>query len=177
MYKQVFCRETTGTYFLSNEETEWWIEDYMDWETAVVRSRVQEAKKVIMQVQEHIRKVENARATTTNPETTFQEMLNEIGDSVSELVSSDNKEDGEDVDVGEDTDISNNSSFRLKHPGVPDGSDCPDRTSYPLTENYTPPIAQVTGRVTYLPPLLCGWYMHHQNDTCVRLFAGVAVML
>jgi len=33
--------------------------------------------------------------------------------------------------------ISNNSSFRLKHPGVPDGSDGSDGTSYPLTENYT----------------------------------------
>jgi len=43
--------------------------------------------------------------------------------------------------------ISNNSCFRQKHPGVPDCSDGSDRTSYPLTENYTLPIAQVTGRV------------------------------
>jgi len=43
--------------------------------------------------------------------------------------------------------ISNNSSFRLKHPGVPDGSDGSDGTSYPLTENYTIPVAQATGRV------------------------------
>ena len=43
--------------------------------------------------------------------------------------------------------ISNNSSFRLKHPGVPDGSDGSDGTSYPLTENYTLPVAQATGRV------------------------------
>jgi len=31
--------------------------------------------------------------------------------------------------------ISNDPSFRPKHPGVPDGSDGSDRTSYPLTEN------------------------------------------
>jgi len=45
--------------------------------------------------------------------------------------------------------ISNNSSFRQKHPGVPDGSDGSDGTSYPLTENYTLPIAQATCRVAY----------------------------
>jgi uncharacterized protein YjbI with pentapeptide repeats len=43
--------------------------------------------------------------------------------------------------------ISNNTSFRLKHPGVPDGSDGSDGTSYPLTENYTLPVTQATGRV------------------------------
>jgi hypothetical protein len=43
--------------------------------------------------------------------------------------------------------ISNNRSFRLKHPGVPDGSDGSDGTSYPLTENYRLPVAQATGRV------------------------------
>jgi hypothetical protein len=103
--------------------------------------------------------------------------------------------------------ISNNSSFRLKHPGVQDGSDGSGGTSYPLTENQTRPVAQVTGRVGYLPcggyytmhlilatsrvvfyagrsgvrlPLLCVQnvvtYTHHQNDTYVTLFAGVAVM-
>jgi hypothetical protein len=42
--------------------------------------------------------------------------------------------------------ISNNCSFRQKHPGVPDGSDGSDGPSYPLTENYTLPITQATGR-------------------------------
>ena len=53
------------------------------------------------------------------------------------------------------SDISNNSSFRLKHPCVPDGSDGSGGTSYPLTENQTRPVAQATGRVAYLP---CGGY-------------------
>jgi hypothetical protein len=100
--------------------------------------------------------------------------------------------------------ISNNSSFRLKHPGVPDGS---GGTSYPLTENQTRAVAQATGRVAYLScggyytmpliyvtgrvvyyscpsslrlPLLCiqnvVTYMHHQNNTYITLFAGVAVI-
>jgi len=51
--------------------------------------------------------------------------------------------------------ISNNPGFRLKHPGVPDGSDGSGRTSYPLTENQTRPVAQATGCVAYLP---CGGY-------------------
>jgi len=41
--------------------------------------------------------------------------------------------------------ISNNSSFRQKHPGVPDGSDGYHGTKYPLTENYMLPVAQATG--------------------------------
>jgi len=73
--------------------------------------------------------------------------------------------------------ISNNPSFRLKHPGVPDGSDGSDGTSNPLTENHTLPVAQATGGVAYSPPLLCARYTHHQNNTCVTLFAGGAVML
>jgi hypothetical protein len=42
--------------------------------------------------------------------------------------------------------ISNNSTFRQKHPGVPDGSDGSDGTSYPLTEDYMLPVAQAMGR-------------------------------
>jgi hypothetical protein len=47
--------------------------------------------------------------------------------------------------------IRNNSSFRQKHPGVPDSSDGSDGTSYPLTENYMLPVAQATG------PSLLNW--------------------
>ena len=51
--------------------------------------------------------------------------------------------------------ISNNPSFRQEHPGVPGGTVGSDGTSHPLTENYTRPVAQATGRVAYLP---CGGY-------------------
>jgi hypothetical protein len=77
--------------------------------------------------------------------------------------------------------ISNNTSFRQKHPAVPDDSDTTDAISYPLTENDTLPIAHVTGRVAYLPPLLCTpivvKYTHHQNDRCDTLSAQAPVML
>jgi len=69
--------------------------------------------------------------------------------------------------------ISNNSSFRQKHPGVTDGSDGSDGTSYPLTENYTLPVAQATGRVAYVPPLLCGdVYAPSEGHVCYTLRRG-----
>ena len=72
---------------------------------------------------------------------------------------------------------SNNSNFREKHPGVPDGSDGSDGTSYPLTENYTLPVTQATGRVAYILLYIVVTFTHHQKDTCVTLFAGAAVIL
>jgi hypothetical protein len=51
--------------------------------------------------------------------------------------------------------IGNNSSCGLKHVSVPDGSDGCGKTSYPLSENQTIPVAQATGHVSYLP---CGGY-------------------
>jgi hypothetical protein len=47
--------------------------------------------------------------------------------------------------------ISNNPSFRQKHPGVLDGSDGSDGTSNPLTENYTLPVALHTQLHYYVP--------------------------
>jgi len=69
--------------------------------------------------------------------------------------------------------ISNDPNFRLKHPGVLDGSDGSDGTSYALTENYTLPIAQATGRVAYVPPLLCGdVYASSERHVCYTLCRG-----
>jgi len=79
----------------------------MDRETAVARKRVQDAETPIMQQQEHMRNVEKVRSTTTKSETTFQEMLNAIVDSLSNLASSDDEEGGDDKDDDEeDTELS-----------------------------------------------------------------------
>ena len=43
--------------------------------------------------------------------------------------------------------ISNNPIFHQKLVGVADSSDSSDGTSYPLTENYMLPVAQVTRHV------------------------------
>jgi len=73
--------------------------------------------------------------------------------------------------------ISNNSSFRQKHPGVPDGSGGSDGTSYPLTENYTLPVVQAKGHVAYVLLYFAVTFMHHQKVKCVTLIAGAGVML
>jgi len=67
--------------------------------------------------------------------------------------------------------ISDDRSFRQKHPAVPDGSDGSGGSLYPLTENYTLPVAQAMGRVALIPPLLFGDVYAHQNDMCVTCFA------
>jgi len=66
--------------------------------------------------------------------------------------------------------ISNNLSFRQKQPGVPEGSGGSDRMSYPLTEIYTLRVAYVLLHCVLT-------FRHHPKDTCVTLFAGVAVMV
>ena len=69
--------------------------------------------------------------------------------------------------------ISNDPNFCLKHPGVPDGSDGSDGTSYALTENYTLHVAQATGRVAHLPPLLFGdVYAPSERHVCYTLRSG-----
>ena len=69
--------------------------------------------------------------------------------------------------------ISSDPNFCLKHPGVPDGSDGSDGTSYALTENYPLPVAQATGRVAYVPPLLCGdVYTSSERHMCYTLRRG-----
>jgi len=71
-------------------------------ETAVARKRVQDAKTTMMQEQEHMENVEKGQSTTTKPQITFEEILNAIGDSLSDLASSDDEEDGEDEDDDEE---------------------------------------------------------------------------
>ena len=86
------------THFLSCEEMEKGIEDNVERETAVTRKPVDDADTAIKQAQEEMRNAENAGLTTTKPETTFEEMANAIRDSLSDLASSDNRDDAEDGD-------------------------------------------------------------------------------
>jgi len=88
--KKLAAEKRQETHFLSNEEKEKWIEDFVERETAVARKRVQDAETAIMQ---DVRTAENGCATTGKPETTFEEMLNAIGDSLSDLARSDDEQD------------------------------------------------------------------------------------
>jgi hypothetical protein len=69
----------------------------------VARKQVQDAEREIKQ---DMTTAESRGATTGKPKTTFEEMLNAIGDSLSDLASSDNEQDGEDEeDDEEDTEL------------------------------------------------------------------------
>jgi len=65
-------------------------------ETAMPRKRVEDAETAIPQNQEDVSNVVQAGLTTRKPEKTFEDMLNAIRDSRSDLASSDDKEDVED---------------------------------------------------------------------------------
>jgi len=100
--KKLSAEKRQKTHLLSNDEKDNWIEYYVDRETVVARKRVQDAETAIMQEQEHMRNVQKVRSTTTKPETTFEEILNAIGDSLSDLSSSEDQDDGEDEDDDEE---------------------------------------------------------------------------
>ena len=74
----------------------------MERETAVARKRVEYAKTAIKQEQDNMRNAEKVGLTTTKPETTCEEMLNAIRDSLSDLACSDDGEDGVDKDDDEE---------------------------------------------------------------------------
>jgi hypothetical protein len=82
--------------FLNNEEKEKWIEDYVERETAGARNRVQDAETAILQELKDMTTAESAGGTTRKPETKFEEVLNAIGDSLSDLATPDDEQDGED---------------------------------------------------------------------------------
>jgi hypothetical protein len=81
------------------------IKDYVERVTTVARNRVQDAEVAIILYQEEMRDVENTRSTTTKHKTILNEMLNFIGESLTDIASSDDEEDGEDQDDEEDTEL------------------------------------------------------------------------
>jgi len=72
-----------------------WIEDYVERETLMATQRVVDAETAIKQEQEVMRNAEKVGLITKQPETTFEEMLNAIRDSLTNLATSDDGEDGE----------------------------------------------------------------------------------
>jgi len=86
------------THFLSNEEKEKRIEDYVERETAGARKRLEDAEAAVQQEQDDVTHAEIAGLTPREREKTFEEMIAAIGDSLSDLASSDDGEDGEDED-------------------------------------------------------------------------------
>jgi len=100
--KKLVAEKRREMHFLSNEEREKWIEDYVERETAVARQQVQDAETAVMQQQQNMGNVEKGQSTTTKPQITFEKMLNAIGDGLSDLASSEDEEDAEDEDDDEE---------------------------------------------------------------------------
>jgi len=96
--KKPAAEKRRETHFLRNEEKEKWIEDYVDRETAWARKRVEDAEPAVQQEQDDMTQAEIAGLTSRKPEKTFEEMLVAIGDSLSDLASSDDGEDGKEED-------------------------------------------------------------------------------
>jgi len=96
--KKLAVEKRKETHFLSNEEKEKWIEDYVKRETAGARKRVIDAEAAVQQEQDDMMHADIAGLTSRDPKKTFQEMLVAIGDSLSDLISSEDWEDGEDDD-------------------------------------------------------------------------------
>jgi len=84
--------------FLSNEEKAKCIEDYAERETAGARMQVEDAEAAVQREQQDMKHAEIAGSMTTEAEMTFQEMMVAIGDTLSDLASSNDGEDGEDDD-------------------------------------------------------------------------------
>jgi hypothetical protein len=96
--KKIAVEKRREMHYLSNEEKEKWIEDFVERETAGARKRVEDAEAAVKQEQDNMTHAELAGLTSSKPEKTFEEMLVAIGDSQSDLATSDDGEDEEDED-------------------------------------------------------------------------------
>jgi len=73
--------------------------------TAGARKRVADAETATMQEQEDMTNAEKELSTTRKPEKTFDNMLNAVGDSLSDLASSEDEEDGENQEDEKETEL------------------------------------------------------------------------
>ena len=99
--KKLAAENGRETNFLSNEETEKWIEDYVGRDTAGARKQVEDAEAAVEQVQEDMKNAENMGLMNREPKKTFQQMMVANWHSLSGHASSDDGENGEDEDDGQ----------------------------------------------------------------------------
>jgi len=96
--KKLVAEKRPETHFLSNEEKETWIDDYARRETAGAKKRIEDAKAAVQQEPEDMKHAEIAGLMAREPEKTSREMMVAIRDSLSDLASCDDGENGEDMD-------------------------------------------------------------------------------
>jgi hypothetical protein len=79
-------------HLLSNEDQAKWIKEYVERDTAGARTRVEDAETTIRQEQEDTDTAENSGLTTKEPEKGFNKRMVTIGDSLSDIASSNDGE-------------------------------------------------------------------------------------
>jgi hypothetical protein len=83
--KKLAAEKRHETHFLSNEEKEKRIEDYVERETAGARKRVEDAEAAVQQELDAMAHAEITRLTSRQPDKTCEQMMAAIGDSLSVL--------------------------------------------------------------------------------------------
>jgi hypothetical protein len=96
--KKLAAEKRRETLFLSNEEKEKCIGDFVERETAGARKRVENAEAADQREQNNMLRAEIPGLTSRQPEKTFEGRLVAIRDSLCDLASSDNGKNGEDED-------------------------------------------------------------------------------
>jgi len=112
--KKLDAEKRRETHFLSNEEKEKWIDHFVERETAGARKQVEDAEAARRQEQEDTEAAENAGLTRREHEITLNEMVVAIGDSLGDLASFD---DGEDGEVEDDQEIEQGYLYEDDKPG------------------------------------------------------------
>jgi len=85
-------------HFLTNTVEEKWIEDYVEGETAGAGKRLEDIEAVVQQEQADMKHTEIMGLTNRKSENIFEEIMVDIGNTLSDLASSNDGEDGEDQD-------------------------------------------------------------------------------
>jgi len=93
--KKLAAKKRQETHFPSKEEKDKWIEDYVERATAGARKRVEDAEAAVQQELEDMKHAEIAELTNRVPKKSFEEMMVAIGDSLCDLPSFDDGENGE----------------------------------------------------------------------------------
>jgi hypothetical protein len=93
--KKLVAEEQREMQFFSNEDKEKWIEDYVERETARERKRVENAEAAVRQEQGDLTQIAIVGWISREHEKTIEKRLVAIGDCLSDLISSDDGENGE----------------------------------------------------------------------------------
>jgi hypothetical protein len=96
--KKLVAKKQREMHILNNQEEGEWIADYVEGEPTGARNLVEDAEALVHQEQQDMKDTELVELTNRESEKTFDEMMVAIGDSLCDLASSDDEEDGKDED-------------------------------------------------------------------------------